>query len=105
MPGEPTESATGTAAPPMPAPAKPDADPTPEEAKGAVRFNVAFPRKVWDALVTMSNDQDVSKTEVLRRALSTERFLRRRIKDGGKVLVEDKHGNIERIVFSYWGDE
>ena len=70
-----------------------------------VRLNIALPRKVDEKLEAMARSQGVSKTEVLRRAISTEWFLRRRIADGDKVLMERPDGTQQQIIFSYWGDE
>lgn len=66
-----------------------------------VKVTISFPAKVWDAVEEMARQDDVSRTEFLRRAISTEAF-RREIRDShGKLVVELEDGTKERVRFPY----
>ena len=64
-----------------------------------VKVTVNLPEQVVEALEQMARDENVTKTEALRRAISTEKYLRDAQGEGSKVLIEEKDGTVERIVF------
>jgi len=72
------------------------------ERRGRIaRLTVNLPWKVFDALRDMAEADGVSKTEALRRAISTEFYLREARRDGAQVYLERPDGTVERIVFPY----
>jgi len=66
------------------------------------RLTVQFPEKTDEMLAELANKNEVSKTEVLRRALSLYRYLDREAREkGNKVTIADKEDKIlKEIVFT-----
>ncbi len=66
------------------------------------RLTIQFPEKTDEILTELSSKQNVSKTEVLRRALSLYKYLDREAKDKGyKVTIADGDDKIiKEIVFT-----
>jgi len=59
------------------------------------RFTVQFPEKTDEILGYLAVKQNISKTEVLRRALSLYKYLDREARDKGyKVIIADESDNI-----------
>lgn len=54
---------------------------------GVTRVTVNLPVRVWEALEELAAIDGLSRTEALRRAISTEVFLRAAIRDGAEVLL------------------
>lgn len=65
-----------------------------------VKLTVNLPSRVWQAVLDLAAFYGVSKTEALRRAISTEHFRMQVEQDGGRLLVE-RDGKVERVVFPY----
>ncbi len=65
------------------------------------KLTVNLPWKVWEALRTMAEEDGISKTEALRRCISTEVFRRSIEKEGGRLVVERPDGTKERVHFPY----
>ncbi len=65
------------------------------------RVTVNLPEKVWEALTELADEKSISKTDALRRAISTEVFLNQAIKEGAEVLLRRKDGTVERLIFQY----
>jgi len=71
-------------------------------AKPAIaKVTVNLPWKVWEALVALAEEDQVSKTEALRRAISTEVFRHDIQREGSRLMVERADGTRERIHFPY----
>ena len=67
------------------------------------RMTVQFPEKTSKILSELAEKDEVTKTEVLRRALSLYRYLEREVRreKGNKVAIADKNNNIvKEIVFT-----
>jgi hypothetical protein len=81
---------------------QPHMEETPSRSRAAVaKITVNLPWKVWEALVRIAEEANVSKTEALRRAISTEVFRRSIEKEGGRLVVEKPDGTRERVHFPY----
>jgi Ribbon-helix-helix protein, copG family len=63
------------------------------------RMTIALPADTARMLELLSELQGVSQTEALRRAISTEAFIQREIKDGSKVLIESPDNRLKELVF------
>ncbi len=68
---------------------------------GVVKVTVNLPVKVWKALTDIAEEEHISKTEALRRAISTEVFRRLVEKEGASLVVEKDDGTRERVRFPY----
>lgn len=62
------------------------------------RVTVNLPSQVWAALTKLAERLRISKTEALRRAITTYVFLMKQQDDGKEILLR-KDGNVERIIF------
>ena len=65
------------------------------------RLTVNLPWRVWEVLKKLAEDQNITKTEALRRAISTEAFRYRVEHEEGHILVERPDGRQERVNFPY----
>lgn len=64
-----------------------------------VRLNADLSPEVAEALKGLAAAQDVSLTEALSRAISTESVLVKRRKGGAKVIL-DEGGKLSELVFT-----
>jgi predicted DNA-binding protein len=62
-----------------------------------VSFNLA--PEVVDVLKDLASKRGMTVTDVLRRAIGTEKFVQNEIDKGGKILVEEKDKSIKQVVF------
>jgi hypothetical protein len=59
------------------------------------RLTVQFPKATSDILEELSSEDQVSKTEVLRRALAVYRYLEKETRGGKrKVAITDENGKV-----------
>jgi hypothetical protein len=65
------------------------------------KVTVNLPWKVWEALVALAEEGEVTRTEALRRALSTEVFRHAVEKEGCHLAVQRADGTLERVHFPY----
>lgn len=65
------------------------------------RVTVNLPLKVWEEVERMAREKVTTRTEILRRAISTEVFRDGIEKSGGLLLVEKPNGTLERVHFGY----
>ena len=63
-----------------------------------VRVTADLPPSVMEKLRQVAEAQDISLTEALRRAITTEALLQERRRQGAKVLLE-KDGKFSEVVF------
>lgn len=63
------------------------------------RMTVALPLDTARMLELLSELQGVSQTEALKRAISTEAFIQREIKDGSRVLIQSPNNQLKELVF------
>ena len=54
------------------------------------RLSVNLPRRLLQELKEIAEEEELTLTEVLRRLIETQKFLRKEVKRGNKVLIEDK---------------
>lgn len=54
------------------------------------RLSVNLPTAIMEELKELSRVEGVSLTEIVRRAISAERFLREQVEEGNKLLVLEK---------------
>lgn len=69
-------------------------------AEESVRVTVNFPVAVWLHVEAMAAEQGVSRTEALRRCISTEVF-RREVEAEGAYLVVRRPDGDARVRFPY----
>lgn len=65
----------------------------------AVKISVNLAKPVLDALKEMAKQQDTTVTEMLRRAISTEKFLLDATARDAKILIEEKDKTTKQVVF------
>lgn len=65
------------------------------------RVTVDFPIRIWREVERMAEAQGISKTEALRRCISTEVFRRQMEAEGAHLIVRRPDGTEERIHFPY----
>lgn len=65
-----------------------------------VRLNADLSPDVATALKELARSQNVSLTEALSRAISTESVLTARRKQGAKVVLDDGSGNLSEVIFA-----
>jgi hypothetical protein len=65
-----------------------------------VRLNADLSPEVAAALKELAATQQVSLTEALSRAISTESVLAARRKQGSKIVLDDGSGKLSEMVFT-----
>jgi hypothetical protein len=74
---------------------------SPEPPPAVARVSVNLPWKVWEVLEAMAKEDQITRTEALRRAISTEAYIWRARREGANVLIEKPDKTVERVVFPY----
>lgn len=64
----------------------------------SVKMSVNLPQNAVDALRSMATESGLSMSEVLRRAILTEKFLKDEAKSGNKILLMDKNDKYRQVV-------
>ena len=54
------------------------------------RLSVNLPTAIMEELKSLSRAEGVSLTEIVRRAISAEKFLRQQVDEGNKLLVLER---------------
>lgn len=63
------------------------------------RLTVQFPEATTEILAEMSEKEQVSKTEILRRALAVYRYLENETRDGNrKVAIADENDKVVKEI-------
>jgi len=62
-----------------------------------VTVTAELPQSLLDALVDLANKRGVSANTVLQQAIEAEKFLSENVQRGGKILIEDAGGKINRV--------
>lgn len=65
---------------------------------GTIKTSVNLPEETVDALREISEESGSSMAEVLRRAISTEKYLYDTVREGGKILIQDKNKNMKELL-------
>lgn len=63
-----------------------------------VRLSVNLTAEFAAALKEMAIESGTSISDVVRKAIATERFLQREQKKGSEILLETKDGSIRQVV-------
>jgi hypothetical protein len=63
------------------------------------KLTLRLPPDARIALEWMATKRGVTLAEVIRHAISTEKFLIEEIDKGGTVLIEEKGGRVKQLVF------
>jgi Ribbon-helix-helix protein, copG family len=66
-----------------------------------VRVTVNLPVKIWEAITGMADDRGVSKTEALRRCVSTEVWRRDAEARGARFFEEYEDGSRIEVRFPW----
>jgi predicted CopG family antitoxin len=61
------------------------------------RVNVSFSDEVYDELTRLARERGKSLSDVLRDAVSLEKYVADTRRDGGRLLVE-RHGQMRELV-------
>ncbi|HUF23399.1 MAG TPA: ribbon-helix-helix protein, CopG family [Vicinamibacterales bacterium] len=69
-----------------------------ERTMGTIKTSVNLPEETVDALREISEESGSSMAEVLRRAISTEKYLYDTVREGGKILIQDKNKNMKELL-------
>jgi len=64
------------------------------------RVSINLPARVWEALEQLAQEDGISKTEALRRAITTEVLLRRQLWDGARVFLQQADGQVGEVFFT-----
>lgn len=67
-------------------------------ARGGVKTTISLPEDAVAVLRELSELRNVSFAEVVRRALTMDKYLTDVRKDGGRILIEDPEKLIKEIV-------
>ena len=63
------------------------------------RLTVQFPEETTRVLEELSEKEEVSKTEIIRRALSVYKYLENETRDGRhKVAIADENGKVVKEI-------
>lgn len=63
------------------------------------KVSVNLSEEVVKILQGLAALDDISVTEVIRRAIGQEKFFRQHVHRGGKVLIEHRGGKLEEVVY------
>lgn len=64
----------------------------------SVKISANLPEDAFQLLKTMAYNKNVSMTEILRNAIERESYFTNVVSQDGKILTEDKKGNIRQIL-------
>lgn len=66
------------------------------------RLTVNLPTEILDELKELAEQECVSMTEIIRRSVKAEKFLRKEIEAGNKILIQEKGESMPSriVVFS-----
>lgn len=62
------------------------------------KTSVTLPEETLNSLKAMSEKSGASMAEILRKAISTEKFLQDTVAEGGKVLIQEKDKAIKQLL-------
>ena len=63
------------------------------------RMTINLPADTARMLELLSDLQGISQIEAIRRAISTEAYIQREVKNGSKILVQPPDNQIRELVF------
>ena len=62
------------------------------------KLTVNLSEEVTATLKALASERGTSVTEILRQAISTEKFLLTEVKEGSKILIKDRDGNMKELL-------
>lgn len=68
-------------------------------AKKMVKLTVNLSQEVIDAVEELAERVGCTRTEVLRRAIGTHKYMMDEVRKGNKILIEDKQGKLREVIF------
>ena len=71
---------------------------SPNSLKSGKRMTIQLPQDTSEFLEWLANEQNISQVEAIRKAIATEYYLQKEIKQGAKVLVQTQE-TVKEIVF------
>jgi hypothetical protein len=63
-----------------------------------VKLTVNLSGPIYDTLQELADQQGVTVTEALRKAIGTEKFLREQTSSGGKILIQDQDKSLKQVL-------
>lgn len=63
------------------------------------RTTVRLPEDAFSKLQRLADEQGITLTAALQKAIATEDYVRGEIKNGGKILVEKPNHTFSEVVF------
>mgnify|MGYP003970886037 CR=1 FL=1 len=71
------------------------------------KLTVQFPEKTNTTLTALANDQDTTKTAIIRRAITLLKYVMRELnkEEGRRLIITDKDGTVvkELVMTEYQG--
>lgn len=67
----------------------------------AVKVTMTLPVRVWDVVNRLADEQGISRTEMLRRCISTENWRHDVEQAGGEVQERAADGTVTRVKFPW----
>ncbi len=65
----------------------------------AKRMTVSLSPETVEKLEAIAEEKGITFTEALQLAIATEDYLRKELKNGGKMLIQKKDNTIRQLVF------
>lgn len=66
----------------------------------SVRITANLPASVANEMKNMANRDGVSMTEILRRAISREKFFEEAKNKNEKIILQESNGKMKEVVFA-----
>ena len=66
--------------------------------RSAVKTTINLPSEAMDALRSMAVERNTTFAEVIRRALTVDKYLAEATRGGAKILVQDADENVKELV-------
>jgi len=66
-----------------------------------IRLNLNINTQSAAFIEKVCHRKKVNKTEAVRQLIGTGGYILDAIEDGKTVLLEDRHGNVDRVVFGF----
>ncbi len=63
------------------------------------KYNFRLADTTVEALESIAKERGITLTEALRQSIGTEVYLRKAVKNGAKVLLQEEDGNLKELVF------
>jgi predicted transcriptional regulator len=64
-----------------------------------IKMSVNLPSDDVKVLRELAKKRGTTMTEVIRQAIGNERYMEKVKEEEGKILIEDKKGNVRQLVF------